>query len=129
MNPTRRALPALLLLPGVALAQAPAQGGARRGPNGGLVTVADGHPLELLVTGTDATLFLNGEDGRPSPSARANGRLTIQAGGQTSTVTLRPAEPNRLVGTRPAPLAAGARVVFNGAMSDGHRVTARYVIE
>jgi hypothetical protein len=120
----------LLLLPGPAMAQAPAQqGAARRRPNGGLVAVADGHPLELLVSGTDATLFLNGEDGRPSPSARANGRLTIQAGGQTSTVTLRPAEPNRLVGTLPAPLAAGARVAFTGAMSDGHRVTARYVIE
>jgi hypothetical protein len=113
----------LLLLPGPAMAQAPAQqGAARRRPNGGLVAVADGHPLELLVSGTDATLFLNGEDGRPS-------RLTIQAGGQTSTVTLRPAEPNRLVGTLPAPLAAGARVAFTGAMSDGHRVTARYVIE
>jgi hypothetical protein len=129
MNLTRRALPALLLPPGLAMAQAPAQQGVRRGPNGGQVVMADGHPIELVVSGTDVTLFLNGEDGRPSPSARANGRLTIQSGGQTSTVTLRPAEPNRLVGTLPAPLATGTRVVLNGAMGDGHRMTGRYVIE
>ena len=55
--------------------------------------------------------------------------VTVQAGGQTATVTLAPAPPNRLVGTLGAPLPAGARVVFNGTMADGDRVTARYVVE
>lgn len=125
---TRRFL-ATLLMPapaGAALAQGAA---SRRGPNGGQVVSADGHPIELVLSGTTLTLFLNGEDGRPSPSARANGRATVQAGGQTATVALAPAEPNRLVGTLAAPLAAGARVVFTGTLGDGHRVTARYVVE
>ena len=61
--------------------------------------------------------------------ARANGRATVQAGGPTATVTLASPEPNLLIGTLAAPLAAGARVVFNGTLSDGHRVTARDVIE
>jgi hypothetical protein len=125
MNTTRRALAALLLLP----CAARAQNAPRRGPNGGPVVLADGHPIELVVSGTTLTLFLNEENGRPASSARASGRATVQAGGQTATVSLTPAEPNRLVGTLAAPLAAGARVVFNGTMSDGHRVTARYVIE
>ncbi|MBK1657278.1 hypothetical protein [Paracraurococcus ruber] len=128
MTPTRRGLAAILLATsaGPALAQGTP---ARRGPNGGLVAIADGHPIELLLAGTTLTLFLSGEDGRPSPSARASGRATVQAGGQTASVTLTPAEPNRLVGTLAAPLAAGARVVFNGTLGDGHRVTARYVLE
>lgn len=130
MTPTRRALAALLLLapPGAALAQG-APAATRRGPNGGQVVTADGHPIELVLSGTTLTLFVSEENGRPMATARANGRVTVQAGGQTATVNLGPAEPNRLVGTLAAPLAAGARVVFNGTLSDGHRVTARYVIE
>lgn len=122
MTLPRRALLALLL-PGAALAQ-PA-----RGPNGGQMVTADGHPIELVLSGTALTLFLNGEDGRPSASARASGRVTVQAAGRTATLALAPAEPNRLVGTLPAPLAAGARVVFTGTMADGHRLTARFVVE
>jgi hypothetical protein len=125
MTLRRQILTGLLLLPGIAAAQ-PAR---PRGPNGGQVVTADGHPLELVIAGTALTLYLNDESGRPSPSARASGRVTIQAGGQTATVTLAPAAPNRLVGTLAAPPAAGARIVFTGAMSDGHRVTARYVLE
>lgn len=125
MTTSRRALPALLLTPAAALAQAP----ARRGPNGGLLAMADGHPIELVIAGTALTFYLNEDIGRPSPSARASGRATVQAGGQTATVALTPAEPNRLVGTLAAPLAAGARVVLNGTMGDGHRVTARFVLE
>jgi len=116
---------ASLLVPGLALSQrAPT-----RGPNGGLVTVADGHPIELVVEGQTVTLFLNGENGRPAPSREASGRVVIQAGGQTATVSLAPAEPNRLVGQLPAPLPVGARLLFTGVMADGHRIQARYTTE
>ncbi len=125
MNLSRRILPGKLLLPAAALAQQRAP----RGPHGGPVVTADGHPIELILSGTTLTLFVSEENGRPMSSARASGRVTVQAGGQTATVTLAPAEPNRLVGTLAAPLAAGARVVFTGTLSDGHRVTARYVVE
>ena len=125
MNLSRRILPAMLLLPVAAMAQQP----TRRGPNGGPVVTADGHPIELILSGTTLTLFVSEENGRPMSSARANGRVTVQAGGQTATVTLAPAEPNRLVATLAAPLAPGARVVFTGTLSDGHRVTARYMVE
>lgn len=126
---TRRGVASLLLLApsGAALAQGAAA--PRRGPNGGQVITADGHPIELVVSGTTLTLFVSEENGQPMATARASGRATVQAGGQTATVNLAPAEPNRLVGTLAAPLAAGARVVFNGTLSDGHRVTARYVVE
>ena len=119
----RMLLGGLLLAPGLARAQRPP------GPNGGIVVVAEGHPIELLVAGLAVTVFLNGEDGRPSPSRGASGRVVVQSGGQTATVTLAPAEPNRLVGQLAAPVAAGARMVFGGAMADGHRVQARFVLE
>ena len=125
MNLSRRILPAMLLLPVAAMAQQP----TRRGPNGGPVVTADGHPIELILSGTTLTLFVSEENGRPMSSARANGRVTVQTAGQTATVTLAPAEPNRMVGTLAAPLPPGARVVFTGTLSDGHRVTARYMVE
>ncbi|MFC7478132.1 hypothetical protein ACFQS7_27550 [Dankookia sp. GCM10030260] len=124
--PNRRLLTAALLLaPGMAGAQrAPT-----RGPNGGLMVLAEGHPIELVVADLAVTVFLNGENGRPAPSRGASGRVVVQAGGQTTTVSLTPAEPNRLVGQLGAPLAAGARVLFTGAMADGHRIQARFAAE
>lgn len=121
MTLSRRILPALLL-PAIAVAQA-------RGRNGGQVVTADGHPIELVLSGTVLTLFLSEENGQPMPSARATGRATVQADGRTTTIALRPAAPDRLVGSLAAPLPAGARVVFTGTLGDGHRVTARYVVE
>jgi hypothetical protein len=125
MTQRRTLAAAFLLMPSLAWSQrAPT-----RGPNGGLVVVADGHPIEMVVDGQTVTFFLNGENGRPEPSRGASGRVVIQAGGQTATVSLTPAEPNRLVGRLAAPLAAGARLVFTGAMADGHRIQARYTME
>lgn len=123
MITTRRILLAAPFLAMPALAQ-PA-----RGPNGGQVVVDHGHPIELVVAGTALTIHFGDEGGRPIPSRGASGRVVVQAGGRTVNLTLQPAEPNRLTGTLPAPLAAGGRVVFTGQMADGHRVSARFVIE
>jgi hypothetical protein len=35
------------------------------GANGGQTTVADGHPIEFVETGTSVTFFVIGEDGKP----------------------------------------------------------------
>jgi len=124
--PYRRSLiAASLLVPGFAAAQR----ASARGPNGGIVAVADGHPIELVVDGQTVTFFLLAENGRPAPSRGASGRVVVQAGGQTATFSLLPEEPNRLVGQLAAPLPAGARLVFTGAMADGHRIQARYTLE
>jgi len=101
----------------------------RRGPNGGRVVIADGHPVELVVAGTAVTLFLVDERGQPEATRGASGRIVLQQGAETTTVTLQPAEPNRMEGTLPAAAPAGARLVFTATMRDGHRLRVRFVLD
>ena len=99
-----------------------------KGPNGGPVADSAGHHLEMVSTGTDLVLFLTETNDKPLASAGTkNARAIVQNGGKTATVALTPAEPNKLVGTLPSPLSAGARVVVSATMADGHAVQARFV--
>ena len=99
-----------------------------KGPNGGPVADSAGHHLEMVSKGTELVLFLTGEADKPLASAGTkNARAIVQDGGKTTSVPLQPAEPNRLVGTLPSPLAKGARVVVSATMADGHAVQARFV--
>jgi hypothetical protein len=118
-------LAATVAAPLAAMAQGTAQRPSR-GPNGGRVVVADGHPVELVASGTELTFFLRDDDGTPRATRGVSGRAVVQQGGQTTTVQLAPAEPNRLVGRLEAPLAPNARVVFSAALH-GHRLQARFV--
>ncbi|WP_232628509.1 hypothetical protein [Methylobacterium sp. Leaf118] len=95
------------------------------GPNGGEITVADGHPIELVATETGVTFFVNEEGGKPAETAGLSAKAFVQAGGQTDTLTLTPAAPNRLVGALKAPLPAGAKVVLSLKMH-GHNIQARF---
>lgn len=99
-----------------------------RGPNGGPLADSSGHHVEMVAKGTDLVLFLTGNGEEPISSAGAkNARATVQDGGKVTTVPLRPAEPNKLVGALAAPLGKGARVVVSATMADGHVVQARFV--
>ncbi|MFE1597496.1 hypothetical protein [Methylobacterium sp. ID0610] len=109
---------ALSTLPLSALAQA-------KGPNGGIVTVSDGHDVEMVSNGTELVIYLFDDDKKPT-SGRSGARAIVQEGGKTTTVQLTPAAPNRLVGTLSAPLGAGARVVVSATLSEGHKVQARF---
>ena len=112
---------ALAALPVLAAAQ-----DGPKGPNGGMVSGDGHHVVEMVSTGTELTVFLS-EDGKPVASAGARiGRAIVQDGGKTATVALRPASPNKLVGTLAQPLGAGARVVVSATMPDGHAVQARF---
>ena len=99
-----------------------------KGPNDGPVVDAAGHHVEMVAKGTELVLFLTEESDKPLLSAGVRGaRAVVQDGGQTATVPLKPAEPNRLVGTLASPLGSGARVVISATMADGHAVQARFV--
>ncbi len=99
-----------------------------KGPNGGPVADSGGHHVEMVAKGTELVLVLTEGDDKPLASAGTkNARAIVQDGGKTATITLQPAEPNRLVGTLPQPLGPGARVVVSATMADGHAVQARFV--
>jgi hypothetical protein len=98
------------------------------GPNGGPVVDSGGHHVEMVATETDLVLFLSEEGDKPLVSVGSkNARAVVQDGGKTATVALRPAAPNKLVGTLGQPLGKGARVVVSATMADGHAVQARFV--
>ena len=98
------------------------------GPNGGPVVDSSGHHVEMVAKGSELVLFLSGEGDKPLASAGAkNARAIVQDEGKTATVTLQPAEPNKLVGALPQPLGKGAHVVVSATMADGHAVQARFV--
>ena len=110
-----------LAMPLAAIAQ------EQRGPNGGRVVVADGHPVEFVPNGAELVFYLRDDDraGSPMRTRGLTGRAVVQQGGQTITVQLAGAEPNRMVGQMDQPLAPGARVVFS-ASAGGHRLQARF---
>ena len=116
MRPLVLAATILPLLFGLALAA---------GPNGGQTTIADGHPVEFVANETSVTFFLTDEDGKPLDTKDVSGKAFVQAAGKTETVALKAAEPNKLVGTLKAPLAAGAKVVLS-AKAHGHNLQARF---
>ena len=99
-----------------------------KGPNGGPVVDSAGHHVEMVAKGTELVLFLTEGDDKPLASAGTkSARAIVQDGGKTATVSLQPAEPNRLVGALAQPLGKGARVVVSATLADGHTVQARFV--
>ncbi|POR41078.1 hypothetical protein CRT23_20740 [Methylobacterium sp. V23] len=106
-----------------AAAQVPSA--AKVGPNGGQITVADGHPIEFVGTDKEMVFFLKDEEGKPLDTKGVSARAVIQSGGKTETVTLNASAPNKLVGPLSAPLGAGAKVVLSTKVH-GHSLQARF---
>lgn len=122
MKRLRLAAALAFLVPAAALAH-----DIEKGPNGGPVFDASGHHVEFVSQGAQLAFYLSDEGGRPIPSKGASGRAVVQENGKTATVQLTTADPNKLVGNVPQPLAAGARVVVSATMADGHSIQARFV--
>jgi hypothetical protein len=122
----------LALLIGVTATMNVGHAQTKKGANGGTVVTASGHPIELVSKDQELTFYLSDDDGSPLQTTSVTGRATVQEGGKTTTVTLQPAAPNRMVGKLQAPLGPKARVVFSASFRAGghsHTLTARYVTE
>jgi hypothetical protein len=96
-----------------------------KGPNGGVVTKAEGHPIEFVNSGQEIVFYFSDDDGSPMSMKGVDARAVIQDGGKTTTVTLAAEEPNKMVGKLPAPLNPGARVVVSAKLH-GHSLQARF---
>ena len=122
----KHALFALLIVMTATASIAHAQ--QKKGANGGMVAISQGHPIEFMVKGQDLVFYINDDDGSPLSTKEMRGRATVQDGGKTTTVPLEPAAPNMMVGKLQALLGSKARVVFSANLH-GHALTARYVTE
>ena len=126
----KRFLLALLVgsiaLGGIAHAQAP-----KKGANGGMVVVAEGHPIEFVTKDQDIVFYILDDDGTALSTKTMQGRAVVQDGGKTVTVPLSPSEPNKLVGKLAAPLGAKARVALSATLLAGghkHTLQARFTV-
>ena len=121
---------ALLIV--LAAAVNPAQAEPKKGPNGGTVVSASGHPIEFVNKGQEIVFYMSDDDGSPLQTKEMRGRATVQDSGKTTTITLQPALPNLMTGKLQAPLGPKARVVFSATFRAGahsHTLTARYVTD
>lgn len=100
----------------------------KKGSNGGPVVTSQGHPIEFVHKGQEIVFYLSDDDGSPLPTKDMKGRATIQQGGTTVTVQLKPSSPNMMVGKAETELAPQARVVFSASLH-GHSLTARYTVQ
>lgn len=106
----------------------PAAAQTKKGNNGGPVVTSQGHPIEFVHKGQEIVFYLSDDDGSPLPTKDMKGRATIQQGGTTVTLQLKPSNPNMMVGKAETELAPQARVVFSASLH-GHSLTARYTVE
>ena len=91
----------------------------KKGPNGGDVVIAEGHPIEFVTKDQEIVFYLTDDDGTPLATKNMTGRAVVQDGGKTRTVKLSPAEPNKLVGTL-GRRSAQARVVLSATLGGPH---------
>lgn len=122
---TRLLLAALL---GLSLATPTFAHDPRPGPNGGLkVDAGARHHAELVANGTpQVVVYLYDQNDRPvlSQGYRANAILVV--GGATQRFPLQSAEGNRLIGTAPVPIPAGAKGAVQIIGPDGATAQARF---
>ncbi len=126
-----RIIPAAVVLSSVLILASLASVSAHetaKGPNGGAVVDIDGHHVEFVPSATEMTFYLTGEADAPIASTGAKVKAIVQDAGKTGQIDLALVEPNKLVGKLAAPLAKGANVVVTGALSDGHRLQAKFVM-
>jgi hypothetical protein len=106
----------------------PATAQTKKGNNGGPVVTSQGHPIEFVHKGQEVIFYVGDDDGSPLPTQELKGRATIQQGGETVTVQLKPSSPNMMVGNVETELTPQARVVFSASLH-GHSLTARYTVK
>lgn len=105
----------------IALALAPvatlAHGEAPRAAHGGIVREAQELWLELVVKGTDVTVYVLDESRRPVPASQVSGSATVLVGGKSYKVDLSPAGADGVHGK--LPVAATDTVVATVSLNIG----------
>ena len=91
--------------------------------HGGIVKVEHEMIFELVRGDSDASLYLR-DHGKPYPSAKLTGNVTVLAAGKKSDVELKPAGENKMTANIVIP--DGAKVLVKVKEDGHHSVTVRY---
>ena len=114
----------------LALAIAPipvfAHGERPQPAHGGDVQEAQELWLELVVKGSDVSVYVLSEDRKPVPAQQISGTATILINGKSYKVDLRPGEANSVQGTLPVP-ATGKLVATVALKVGGKSASARFM--
>ncbi len=121
-------LAAVSLMLALALAPVPVlvHGEPPAAAHGGLVQEAGEMYLELVVRGSDVTVYVLDQERKPVPASQISGTATVLAGGKSHKVELSAAEANSVRGTLPVP--ASGRIVATVALKIGGKsASARFM--
>jgi hypothetical protein len=113
----------LVLSPLVALAH----GDPPQAAHGGQMQDAYENWVELVVTGTQVTLYLLDEGRKPVPASQVSGTASVLVEGKIYKVQLAPGAGNSLDGKLPVP-ASGASAATVFLKIGGQPVTARFTL-
>jgi tellurite resistance-related uncharacterized protein len=114
----------------MALATAPipvfAHGERPQPAHGGDMQDAQGVWVELLVRGSDVTVYVVSEDHKPIPAQQISGTATVLIDGKSYKVDLSPGEANSVQGKLPIP-ATGKLVATVALKVGGKSASARFM--
>jgi len=120
-------LVAASLMMALAIAPVPvfAHGERPQPAHGGDMQDAQGFWVELVVKGSDVTVYVMSEDHRPIPAQQISGTATVLVEGNSYKVELGAGEANSVRGKLPVP-AAGKLVATVALKVDGKTASARF---
>jgi len=95
---------------------------------GGVVAEAGMFQGELVARARQLVVYITNH-GEPVPTAGAQAKATLLAGGQKTELALAPAGENQLTATASAPLPAGARAVVAVKLGDGRAGSLRFELK
>lgn len=97
--------------------------GSTEPEHGGVVKVEHEMVFELVRSDTKTSLYLR-DHGKPYPTEKVSGNLTVLAAGKKSESTLVPAGVNKMIADIAIP--AGAKVLVKVKEGSHHGVTVRF---
>jgi hypothetical protein len=95
-------------------------------PHGGQMRMAGMYHFELVVEEGALTVYLTDHADQPVASAGASGSATVLVGRNRSSIDLKPAGENRLIGKGEFIMDAAMRVVLNIALAGQQAGQARF---
>jgi hypothetical protein len=123
------ALVPTLFAPVTALANGNEYLATQKGPNGGMLRMAEKYYFELGINRGKARIFVTDHRGKPQSTEGASGTLRLLSKGGAFTLALRPAGNNTLNGNDPRIAALpDLRGILSVTMKNENNLQARYVL-